>query len=378
MAEQNVDGPVGAGTGTAVERTAAVDPAAGTTAVTGTAVGSRPVAVTIGRCPEPVHDVAVYAFPGMAPFELGVVVEVFGLARPELTGLLAAPWYGLKVCADRPGTPLDAVGGFALTARHGLDELAAADTVVVPGVPNAFDCEVSPALVEALRTAHGRGARIVSICSGAFALAAAGLLDGREATTHWRYAELLQQRYPAVRVDPDVLYVDNGDVLTSAGSAAGIDLCLHLVRRDHGARVANTVARRFVVAPHRDGGQAQFVEAAVRPVEAEDDGIARSMQWALDHLSSPLAVSQLARAARMSDRSYLRHFTARNGTSPMRWVVTQRIAASLALLESPEGTVEEIATAVGFENAAAFRHHFGRVMRTSPTAYRRSFGRGVA
>ncbi|MFE7531540.1 helix-turn-helix domain-containing protein [Kitasatospora sp. NPDC057542] len=378
MAEQIVDGPVGAGTGTAVERTAAVDPAAGTTAVTGTATGSRPVAVTIGRCPEPVHDVAVYAFPGMAPFELGVVVEVFGLARPELTGLLAAPWYGLKVCADRPGTPLDAVGGFALTARHGLDELAAADTVVVPGVPNAFDREVSPALVEALRTAHGRGARIVSICSGAFALAAAGLLDGREATTHWRYAELLQQRYPAVLVDPDVLYVDNGDVLTSAGSAAGIDLCLHLVRRDHGAKVANTVARRFVVAPHRDGGQAQFVEAAVRPVEAEDDGIARSMQWALDHLSSPLAVSQLARAARMSDRSYLRHFTARNGTSPMRWVVTQRIAASLALLESPEGTVEEIAAAVGFENAAAFRHHFGRVMRTSPTAYRRSFGRGVA
>ncbi|MFD5436583.1 helix-turn-helix domain-containing protein [Kitasatospora sp. NPDC127067] len=369
MAEQNVSGPAGA-------------------PVAEAAVGPRPVAVTIGRRPEPVHDVAVYAFPGMAPFELGVVVEVFGLARPELTGLLAAPWYGLKVCADRPGTALEAVGGFTLTARHGLDELAAADTVVVPGVPNAFGGVgaspgrpaggVSPALVEALRTAHARGARIVSICSGAFALAAAGLLDGRVATTHWRYAELLQQRYPAVRVDPDVLYVDNGDVLTSAGSAAGIDLCLHLVRRDHGAKVANTVARRFVVAPHRDGGQSQFIEAAVRPVEEEDDGIARSMQWALDHLASPLTISQLAGAARMSDRSYLRHFTARNGTSPMRWVVTQRIAASLALLESPEGSVEEIAAAVGFESAATFRHHFGRVMRTSPTAYRRSFGRGVA
>nr|BFD92264.1 helix-turn-helix domain-containing protein [Kitasatospora sp. Xyl93] len=389
MAEQNVDGPVGAGTGPAAgpaptgtdAGTAPTVQAAGRVAAGGTAVGSRPVAVAIGRRPEPVHDVAVYAFPGMAPFELGVVVEVFGLARPELTGLLAAPWYGLKVCADRPGTELEAVGGFALTARHGLDELAAADTVVVPGVPNAFGgvgAGVSPALVQALRTAHGRGARIVSICSGAFALAAAGLLDGREATTHWRYAELLQQRYPAVLVNPDVLYVDNGDVLTSAGSAAGIDLCLHLVRRDHGARVANTVARRFVVAPHRDGGQAQFVEAAVRPVEEEDDGVARSMQWALDHLSSPLTISQLAGAARMSDRSYLRHFTARNGTSPMRWVVTQRIAASLALLESPEGSVEEIAAAVGFESAATFRHHFGRVMRTSPTAYRRSFGRGVA
>ncbi|MGW1172683.1 helix-turn-helix domain-containing protein [Kitasatospora sp. NPDC002543] len=374
MAEQNLDGPVGTGTGTAPGTTSA----AAAAAASAVAVGRRPVPVAIGRRPEPVHDIAVYAFPGMAPFELGVVIEVFGLARPELIGLLAAPWYGLKVCADRPGTPLDAVGGFTLTARHGLDELAAADTVVVPGVPNAFSGEVSPGLVEALRTAHGRGARIVSICGGAFALAAAGLLDGREATTHWRYAELLQQRYPAVRVDPDVLYVDNGDVLTSAGSAAGIDLCLHLVRKDHGAKVANAVARRFVVAPHRNGGQAQFIEAAVHPVEEDEDGIARSMRWALDHLSSPLTVSLLARAARMSDRSYLRHFTARTGTSPMRWVVTQRIAASLELLESPEGTVEEIAAAVGFESAATFRHHFGRVMRTSPTAYRRSFGRGAA
>lgn len=339
---------------------------------------SGPVPVAIGRRPEPVHDVAVYAFDGMAPFELGVAVEVFGLARPELSGLLAAPWYGLKVCADRPGTALDAVGGFAMVARHGLDELAAADTVIVPGVPNAFGGEVSPGLVAALRTAHERGARIVSICSGAFALAAAGLLDGRRATTHWRYADLLQQRYPTVEVDPDVLYVDNGDVLTSAGSAAGIDLCLHLVRRDHGAKVANTVARRFVVPPHRDGGQAQFIEAAILPVDEEDDGIARSMQYAMDHLASPLTVSALAGAARMSDRSYLRHFTARNGTSPMRWVITQRIAASLPLLESPEGTVEEIAAAVGFESAATFRHHFGRVMRTSPTAYRRGFGRGVA
>ena len=250
--------------------------------------------------------------------------------------------------------------------------------MVIPGVPNAFSGEVSPALVAALRTAHERGARIVSICSGAFALAAAGLLDGREATTHWRYAELLQQRHPLVKVNPDVLYVDSGDVLTSAGSAAGIDLCLHLVRRDHGARVANSVARRFVVPPHRDGGQAQFIEAAVNPVEEEDDGIGRSMRWAMGHLATPLSVSLLARAARMSDRSYLRHFTARNGTTPMRWVITQRIAASLPLLESPDGTVEEIAAAVGFESAATFRHHFGRTMRTSPTAYRRSFGRTVA
>ncbi|MFG2821769.1 helix-turn-helix domain-containing protein [Kitasatospora sp. NPDC048365] len=339
---------------------------------------SAPVAVTIGPRPEPVHTIAVYAFAGMAPFELGVVVEVFGLARPELSGLLAAPWYDVRVCADRPGEPLEAVGGFAVTPRHGLDELAAADTVMVVGVPNAFSGEVSPGLVEALRTAHRRGARIVSICSGAFALAAAGLLDGLEATTHWRYAALLQQRHPLVRVNPDVLYVDNGSVLTSAGSAAGIDLCLHLVRQDHGAKVANTVARRFVVPPHRDGGQAQFIEAAVRPVDETDDGVGRSMRWALDHLAEPLTVPALARVARMSDRSYLRHFTARNGTSPMRWVITQRIAASLPLLEAPEGTVEEIAAAVGFESAATFRHHFGRTVRTSPTAYRRTFGRTAA
>ncbi|WP_328955764.1 helix-turn-helix domain-containing protein [Kitasatospora purpeofusca] len=374
MAEQHATRRATAAGIAATSATSATDTAAGT--ATGAVTG--PVAVSIGRRPEPVHEVAVYAFDGMTPFELGVVVEVFGLARPELSGLLAAPWYGLRVCADRPGTPLRSVGGFTLTAEHGLDDLAAADTVVVPGVPNAFGGVVSPALVEALRTAHERGARIVSICSGAFALAAAGLLDGHEATTHWRYAELLRQRHPAVRVNPDVLYVDNGSVLTSAGSAAGIDLCLHLVRRDHGAKVANSVARRFVVPPHRDGGQAQFIEAAVRPVEEEDDGVARSMQWALDHLADPLTVTGLARAARMSDRSYLRHFTARNGTSPMRWVISQRVAASLPLLEAPDGTVEEIAGAVGFESAATFRHHFGRVMRTSPTAYRRSFGRGAA
>ncbi|MGF1429942.1 helix-turn-helix domain-containing protein [Kitasatospora sp. LaBMicrA B282] len=319
------------------------------------------------------HTVAVYAFDGMAPFELGVVVEVFGLARPELAGLLSAPWYDLKVCADEPGRPLAAVGGFELVARHGLDELAAADTVIVVGVANAFGGTVSPELVAALRTAHERGARIVSICSGAFALAAAGLLDGREATTHWRYAELLKQRHPQVRVNPDVLYVDHGDLLTSAGSAAGIDLCLHLVRRDHGARVANTVARRFVVPPHREGGQAQFIEAAVAPVAEAADGVAQSMQWALDHLTAPLTVALLARAAHMSERSYLRHFTARNGTSPMRWVIAQRIAASLPLLEALDGTVEEIAAAVGFESAATYRHHFGRTMRTSPTTYRRTF-----
>jgi AraC family transcriptional activator FtrA len=263
-----------------------------------------------------------------------------------------------------------------MRAEHGLDALATADTVIVTGVPHAGG-EVSAALVAALRAAHARGARLVSICSGAFALAAAGLLTGRRATTHWRYSALLAERHPEIEVDPDVLYVDNGDVLTSAGSAAGIDLCLYLVRADHGALVANTVARRFVVPPHREGGQAQFIEAAVRPVREDEDGVARSMAWALDRLGEPLTVPALARAARMSERSYLRHFTRRNGTSPIRWVIAQRVAASLPLLESGEAPIDEVAAAVGFDSAATYRHHFVRAMRTTPTAYRRAFTRAA-
>ncbi|MFC4009389.1 transcriptional regulator FtrA [Nonomuraea purpurea] len=314
------------------------------------------------------RTVSVLAFDGMSPFELGCVVEVFGLPRPELD----VPWYDLVVCAEHGG-PLRAVGGFTVQATHGLDTFAETRTVIVPGVPDVR-AEVSPALVGALRRAHERGARIVSICSGAFALAAAGLLDGRPATTHWRYAELLQERFPQVRVDPGVLYVDNGDVLTSAGSAAGIDLLIHLVRRDHGPGVANTVARRLVVPPHREGGQAQFVEAAVAPVK-DDDAVARAMAWALANLSQPITVATLARVAGMSQRGFVRHFNRRTGTSPLRWVITQRIAASLPLLESSTVPVEKVGAAVGFESPVTFRHHFSRSMRTSPSAYRKAFGR---
>jgi AraC family transcriptional regulator, transcriptional activator FtrA len=256
------------------------------------------------------HRVAVLAFAGMAPFELGCVVEVFGLSRPELDIV----GYEVIVCAET-ADPLPAVGGFTITAAHGLDELATADTVVVPGVRDVRG-EVSPALVNALRLAAGRGARLVSICSGAFALAAAGLLDGRQATTHWRYADLLRHRYPAVTVTPDVLYVDQGNVITSAGSAAGLDMLLHLVRTDHGAQIANTYARRLVLPPHRDGGQAQFIELPVRDV-TDDDGVARSMSWALDHLTEPVTVAGLAAQARMSPRSYLRHFAKQTGSSPI-------------------------------------------------------------
>jgi AraC family transcriptional activator FtrA len=312
------------------------------------------------------HTVSVLAFDGMAPFELGLVVEVFGLPRPEVD----VPWYDLLVCSLERG-PMRAVGGFTMTAEHGLDAFASADTVLVVSVPDVRG-DPAPEVVAALRSAHSRGARVVSICSGAFALAAAGLLDGREATTHWRFADLLQRRFPKVRVTPDVLYVDGDDVLTGAGSAAGLDLCLHLVRKDHGARVANAVARRLVVPPHREGGQAQFVEAAVTP-PAEDDAIARAMAWTLAHLAEPITVARMAREARLAPRTFLRHFQRQTGTSPLRWVITQRIMAALPLLEEGGTPVEEVGAAVGFESPATFRHHFTRAMKTSPSAYRRSF-----
>ena len=310
------------------------------------------------------HRVAVLAYEGMAPFEFGVVVEVFGLPRPELD---VPSWYTLDVCSETPGKPMAAMGGFSLTAAHGLDVLAAADTVIIPGAP--VQGSPSPSLVSALRSVRGR---LVSICSGAFSLAGAGLLDGRKVTTHWRYAALLASRYPAVRVDPTVLYVADGDVITGAGSAAGIDVCLHLVRSDHGARIANIVARRMVIPPHREGGQAQFIET---PVVAPDSGdpIGESMLWARQRLASPLTLTDMAKAAHMAPRTYQRRFTARIGVPPIRWLISQRIAASLPMLESPELPVERIATAVGFESPVTYRHHFTRAMRTSPSGYRRAF-----
>ncbi|MEV4759679.1 transcriptional regulator FtrA [Micromonospora sp. NPDC049559] len=314
--------------------------------------------------------VSVLAYDGMSAFETGIVTEVFGLPRPEFD----RPWYELTICAEAPG-PVRLVGGATLHTPYGLAELAAAETVIVPGVPDVT-ADPSPALVTALRHAHQRGARIMSICSGAFALAGAGLLDGRRATTHWRYADLLRRRYPRVDVDPEVLYVDDGTVLTSAGSAAGLDLCVHLVRRDHGAAIANAVARRLVIQPHRDGGQAQFIEAPV-PADPEDDRLAGSMTWALAHLAEAITVETLARRAHMSPRTYLRHFGRATGTSPIRWLVQQRIQASLELLETTGTPVERVARAVGFDTAVTYRHHFAQLMHTSPSAYRRAFHTGA-
>ncbi len=313
------------------------------------------------------HRVAVYAFDRLPSFELGVAAEVFGLDRPELD---VPWWYELAVFGERPGR-VRAVGGFHVDVPHGLEALATARTVLLPGTPDVHG-DPPPAVLDALRAAHARGARMVSICSGAFVLAAAGLLDGRRAATHWRYAPLLARRYPAIAVDDRSLYVDGGDILTSAGTAAGIDLCLHIVRADHGADVANAVARRMIVSPHRAGGQSQFVEAPVAPA-AQDDPIARVQEWALEHLAERIGVPEMARAAHLSTRTLTRRFAAATGSSPARWLLEQRVAAGAALLERSDAPVEHVGALVGIPSPAAFRRHFARVMGVPPSAYRRAF-----
>ncbi|GAB2646819.1 helix-turn-helix domain-containing protein [Saccharopolyspora gloriosae] len=321
---------------------------------------------TSGEQQERRHRVAVLPTTGTAPFELGVISAVFG---HYLLDLIPSR-YELTVCSEDPGAvPLD--GGAVMSTPHGLDDLAAADTVIVTSRADPHE-HPSAALVEALHSAHRRGARLVSTCTGAFALAAAGMLDGRRATTHWRYADLLRSRFPLVEVDPAPLYIDEEDVLTGAGSAASLDLCLHLVRKDLGADLANTVARRLVIPPHREGGQAQYVESPVAG-SPENDGVARSMSWALEHLKEPLTVELMAGAAHMSERSYLRHFAHTTGSSPMRWLTSQRVRASLPLLEKTRDSVDEVAGTVGFESVVTYRYHFNRIMRTSPSAYRRMF-----
>ncbi|HKE79103.1 MAG TPA: transcriptional regulator FtrA [Solirubrobacteraceae bacterium] len=311
------------------------------------------------------HHVAALVFDGVAPFELGTVVEVFGLPRPELD---VEDWYELVVCAPQPG-PLRAVGGIAVVAEHGLDALAAADTVIVPGWPRVGE-PVPPAVVDALRAAHERGARLVSICSGAFVLAATGLLDGREVATHWRYADALRRLHPKVAVNERVLYVESDRLWTSAGSAAGLDLCLALVRSDHGSTIVNHVARRLVLAPHRDGGQAQFIEQPVARVG--DDRLGQAIGWALAHLDRPITVEEMAARAFMSPRNFSRRFRAATGATPRAWLLDQRIQASLPLLEDGALPVESVGAAVGF-GAPAFRRHFRRALGVSPSQYRRSF-----
>lgn len=321
------------------------------------------------------HAVAILAYDGMTGFESGLAAEIFGMTElsEQFSAGVPRPWYSVRMCAATPEVRM--IGGATVRTAYGLADLAAADTVIVPSVRDVAE-PVAPEVVEAIGAAYARGARLVSICSGAFALAAAGVLDGRAATTHWLYVDRLQQQYPDVDVDPTPLYVDTDRVLTSAGCAAGLDLCLHIVRRDHGARVANDVARRLVIAPHRAGGQAQYIQTPV-PEPTTDGRIAAGMAWALEHLDTPITLDELAARSAMSRRSYLRQFAKATGTTPIKWLIEQRVQASLPLLESSSLSIEQIAARVGFESAVTFRHHFVRQMHTTPSDFRHAFTSGA-
>ncbi|HET7551428.1 MAG TPA: helix-turn-helix domain-containing protein [Gemmatimonadaceae bacterium] len=313
------------------------------------------------------HRVAALVLPSVVPFDLGVAVQVFGYPRPDLGRLR----YTLTVCGAKPGL-VPTSGGFSIAVTRGLGALRNAETIVVPGIDD-LSLPVPEPVARALQRAHERGVRLVSICTGAFVLAAAGVLDGRRATTHWLDAPALAERYPAVAVDPGVLYVDEGSVLTSAGITAGVDLCVHVVRKDYGAAVANAVARRLVVAPHRAGGQAQFV---VEPVSLErGTALESARRWAAERLAQPLTVRQMAARAGMSMRTFARRFAAETGTSPLQWLLRQRLLAAQQLLENTDHPVERVAGECGFGSAVSLRVHFRREFRTSPLAYRRAFRR---
>lgn len=311
------------------------------------------------------HTVAMALYDGAMLFEAAAACEVFGVDRSDLA---TEPWYDFRVCGPRHGR----VGAWLrVETPYELEQAAEADTVVVPACE---DPEAGPPAeaVEVVRAAYERGARIVSLCTGAFVLAAAGILDGRRATTHWMHAGLLAARHPRVRVDPDVLYIDEDPVLTSAGKGAGMDLCLHVVRKDHGAAVANALARRLVVPPHRRGGQAQYVAAPV-PECVERDGLAEVLEWVLGRLHEPLTVADLARRAGMSTRNLTRHFRRAVGVTPLQWLHDQRVRRAQELLETSDMGVEVIASRTGMGTAATLRRHFTRAVGVSPDAYRKTF-----
>jgi transcriptional regulator GlxA family with amidase domain len=321
------------------------------------------------------RNVAVVVVNGFLPFEFGTVCEVFGVDRSD-DGL---PRYDFAVVAGEP-PPLRALD-FTIQPSHGLERLAEADLIALPAVSDQRlrqdarapgpDGPFPEDLLEALRRAVDRGARVLSVCSGAFILGDAGLLDDRRCTTHWRHAAELARRYPRAKVDSDVLYVDDDPVITSAGTAAGIDACLYLVRKEQGSRVANGIARRMVVPPHRDGGQAQYV---VQPIAPSCDGSLRDLlEWLRAHLDQPVTVRQLAARANMSERTFARRFVADTGTTPQRWLIGQRILLAQQLLEETDETMDAIADHAGFGNATALRHHFRAWRGTTPNAYRRLF-----
>jgi transcriptional regulator GlxA family with amidase domain len=303
------------------------------------------------------HEVVVLALDAVVPLDLAIPAQVFGTYDE-------CP-YRVTVCGER-GT-IQTTAGFTIGAQAGLEAVVRADTVLVPGFVDHLE-RPSDDVLDALRASE---ARMVSICTGAFALAAAGVLDGRRATTHWRDAADLAERFPRVHVEPDVLYVDEGDVLTSAGVASGMDLCLHILRRDHGAALAGRIARRIVVPPHRDGGQAQYVD---QPVPTHSHGsLAATRAWALQRLADPLTVRDLAAHAHVSERTFARRFVAETGMPVLQWLHAQRVDAARAALEATDASVDEIADTCGFGTAANLRKHFHRAVSTTPTAYRRTF-----
>lgn len=311
------------------------------------------------------HLVVALAYDGLCTFEFGCTVELFALERPELE----VQWYDFAVCAVEPG-PIRAAGGITLSAPYDLELLARADTIVIPGWRDADEAPPE-ALLAQLRAAHARGARLCSICSGAFVLAAAGLLNGQRATTHWRYTDRLAQRFPGIEVLPGDLYVDSGQVITSAGSAAGLDMLLHLVRRDYGARVGNLVAQRLVVSPHREGGQAQYLP---RPMAHDERGrLTRLMDWVRTHPAERHTVASMAARAAMSARTLQRQFQDATGFGPVEWVTRERIAIVKDLLETTALPLAQLAQQAGFGSEESLRHHFRRVAATTPGAYRRRF-----
>jgi transcriptional regulator GlxA family with amidase domain len=316
------------------------------------------------------HRVVALCLPGTVAFDLTAPAQAFRLAHgPDYT-----PHYGFSTCSV-DGAPVSTTTGFEIGVESGLGALRRADTVVVPGY-YAIHEPPPAAATAALRAAARRGARVMSVCTGAFALAAAGVLDGRRATTHWAWARDLAARFPAVEVDPDVLYVDEGEVLTSAGLSAGIDLSLHVVRRDHGAACADRVARQMVAPPHRDGGQAQFLRAPEddAPGPGGGDGsLERTRAWARERLAEPLTVEAMARHANVSPRTFARRFREETGTTPLQWLLARRVLEARRLLEESDLPVEEVAAVAGFGNAASLRDHFRRATATTPTAYRRTF-----
>jgi AraC family transcriptional regulator, transcriptional activator FtrA len=309
--------------------------------------------------------VAVLVLDNVAPFELGVLCEVFGTDRVK-DGF---PGYEFHTCSP-DGGPVRTRSGWMLTPTADLAPLETADLVAVPAYP--LDCPTPPEVADALRRAADRGAYVLSVCSGAFLLAEAGLLEGRRCTTHWQYADELARRYPDLKVDPDVLYIADDNIMTSAGTAAGIDLCLHLIRREHGSAIANALARRMVVPPHRDGGQAQYVEAPV-PRTADAPTLEPLLSWLVTTLDREHTVESLAARAHMSSRTFARRFRAETGTTPHDWLTAQRVLLARRLLEDTGLGVDAIALRAGFGTAAMLRHHFTRRVATTPQQYRTTF-----